>query len=132
MAEDKLHISNFPMWYDKNHIEWCIAERFAWPCKVTPLKRGTIAPWRRQSAFVHWARGQGPYAWQVTGWLPNCMWYEGWNVALVAEPVRPPPAVSWLQTFGLNALLSMLGNTRHLQCLCPNLIHSFILAPFLT
>lgn len=131
MEEDKLHISNFPYWMNSSQIEWCIAERFPWPTKVTPLKRGAAAPWRRQSAFVHWARGQGPYAHQVSGWLPYCMWAEGWTVPLVAADVRPPPAVSWLQKFWLNVLLSMLGNTWHLLCLCPNLIHAFICLGFI-
>ncbi len=64
------------------------------PSRVTLLKAGPYAPWRRQSAFVHWTLRegeQGPQPHQVSNWLPRHMQAHGWQVPLQATAVRPPP-----------------------------------------
>jgi len=91
MAQDYgLHISNFPYWFSRRDIAWCITERFAYPSKVTPLWSGpSSAPYRRMSAFVHWSR-HGPSPGEVSGWLPEYMRMTGWNIPLYAHHITPP------------------------------------------
>jgi len=98
MADNQLHVQNFPFWWTSQEISDCLAEFLPVPVRVVPLKRGPYsAPHRRQAAFVHWAAGSCPRPEEVSGVIPPSFHRIGWTVDLVASEVRAPGTVSQLQ-----------------------------------
>ena len=114
MAQDYgLHISNFPYWFSRRDIAWCMTERFAYPSKVTPLWSGpSSAPYRRMSAFVHWSR-HGPSPGEVSGWLPRIHANDRMEHPSVCTPYHTTCSTSCSSAaFRLNKMNGHIGSCR--------------------
>ena len=95
MGDNQLYVANLPFQLSSSQIQDVIGERFPRPIRVVCLKRGPPVPYRRQSAYIHFAEGQKPSPTELEGWLPQCLRRMNWLQPLHCTEVKH--AVSWLK-----------------------------------
>ena len=63
---ESTYVANLPFELTSSEVQDVIAEKFERPVRVVCLKRGPPVPFRRQSAYIHFATGEKPSSTGVT------------------------------------------------------------------
>ena len=95
---DQLYLANLPYAMERAEIAEMLGQRVSWPKRIVLFKKGPDVPFRRQSCFVHWVKGEAPGPEELNGWLPvSIQRNHGWTEPLHCSYVKKP--VAW-QHFG--------------------------------